>query len=71
MHTNSPLERHLPQSSVIWVVLAALAGKLGLNRIPELPIDNRQEPRPSIYPAEFGIVAEDAAIFASLSKMPS
>ena len=69
MHTNSPLGRHLPQSSVIWVVLAALAGKLGLNRIPELSIDNRREPRPlTTYPAEFGIMWRKMRRFSLRSR---
>jgi hypothetical protein len=43
----------------------SVAGKLGLNRIPELPIDDRRElVLQQSYRAEFGIAAEEAAIFA-------
>jgi hypothetical protein len=43
MHTNSRLESSRRSSSIISSRASGVADKLGLNRIPELPIDNRRE----------------------------
>jgi hypothetical protein len=43
MHAGSPLESSCRSASVISRRAAGVAGKLGLNRIPALPIDNRRE----------------------------